>query len=81
MEPPEFILPPALLDHRSLPLLARRQYLVLRSVHLRLHDVGLSADEEPHLPTEFLRLQHAAGFAPVFCHHELLAESIGEETP
>jgi hypothetical protein len=44
--------PPPLLDHRCLPLLPRRQDLLLIAADLVLHDLQLRPDEQPHLPPE-----------------------------
>ena len=49
-------IPPPLLDHRLLPLLSRRQHLLLIAADLR-HHFELGADQQPDLPPELVREQ------------------------
>ena len=46
--------PPALLNHRGFPLLARAKHFLLRSADLRLHNFALRAHEEADLPAELM---------------------------
>src|SRR3954447_1301953 len=75
------ISPPSLLDHRSLPLLADRQHLLLSAAYLRLHDLKLTADEQPYVPAELMAEEQASGFAFVLGQDEHIAEFEGESVP
>ena len=72
---------PSLLDHRGLPLLPRRQHFLLIPADLRLHDLQLRADEQPHLPSELVGEQRGSRFAAVLVEAKQITQLDGRAVP
>ena len=65
---------PSLLDHPLLPLLPRRQHLLLIPTDLRLHDFQLRSDEQANLPPELMGEQCGSRFAAVLVEAEQVTQ-------
>ena len=72
---------PSLLRHPRLPRLPRFQHLLPIPADLRLHDLQLGTDQQPHLPPELMGEEHRSRFAAVLGEAERVPEFMGDAVP